>query len=53
MIFSQIQKIVAEDEPYINLWFPDNVCAHRARVTGIVIPPSGDLDFLVQARLQQ
>jgi len=53
IILSQIQKIVAEDEPYINLWFPDNVCAHRARVTGIVIPPAGDLDFLVQARLQQ
>lgn len=53
IIFSQIQKIVAEDEPYINLWFPDNVCAHLARVTGIVIPPSGDLDFLVQAKLQR
>jgi len=53
IIFSQIQQIVAEDEPYINLWFQDNVCAHQARVTGIVLPPAGDLDFLVQARLQQ
>ena len=52
VIFSKIQKIVAEDEPYINLWFPDNVCAHRTRVTQIEIPPTGDLDFLVQARLQ-
>jgi len=52
VILSQIQKIVAEDVPYINLWFPDNVCAHRARVTDIVIPPAGDLDFLVTARVQ-
>ena len=34
-ILSQIQKIVAEDEPYINLWYVDNVCVHRTRVTGI------------------
>ena len=28
-ILSKIQKIVAEDEPYINLWYYDNVCVHR------------------------
>ena len=28
-ILSEIQKIVAEDEPYINLWYVDNVCVHR------------------------
>ena len=28
-ILSEIQKIVAEDEPYINLWYTDNVCVHR------------------------
>ena len=45
-ILSQIQKIVAEDEPYINLWYVDNVCVHRDNVTGIEIPPGGDYDFL-------
>ena len=51
-ILSEIQKIVAEDEPYIDLWYYDNVCAHRDRVTGIAIPPGGDYDFLESATLK-
>lgn len=42
----EIQKIVAEDEPYINLWYTDNVCAHRNRLRGIALSPGGDYDFL-------
>jgi peptide/nickel transport system substrate-binding protein len=48
----EIQGIVAEDEPYINLWYPDNVCVHRERLTDIVIPPAGDYDFVEGARLR-
>jgi peptide/nickel transport system substrate-binding protein len=51
-ILGQIQKIVAEDEPYINLWYPDNVCVHRTRLTNIVIPPGGDYELLDTAKLQ-
>jgi peptide/nickel transport system substrate-binding protein len=51
-ILSQVQKIVAEDEPYINLWYPDNVCVHRTRLTGIEIPPGGDYEFLAGARFR-
>jgi peptide/nickel transport system substrate-binding protein len=51
-ILWQVQQIVAEDEPYINLWYPDNVCVHRARLTDILIPPGGDYEFLDTARLQ-
>jgi peptide/nickel transport system substrate-binding protein len=51
-ILSAAQKIIAEDEPYINLWYPDNVCVHRDRLTGIEIPPSGDYEFLAGARLR-
>lgn len=51
-LLSQIQQMVAEDEPYINLWYVDNVCVHRNRITNIVIPPAGDYDFLDLARLQ-
>jgi peptide/nickel transport system substrate-binding protein len=50
-ILSAAQKIIAEDEPYINLWYPDNVCVHRDRLTGIEIPPGGDYEFLAGARL--
>ncbi len=48
----EIQEIVAEDEPYINLWYLDNVCVHRERLTDIVIPPAGDYDFIEGARLR-
>jgi peptide/nickel transport system substrate-binding protein len=48
----EIQRIVAEDEPYINLWYVDNVCVHRERLTDIVIPPAGDYDFIEGARLR-
>jgi peptide/nickel transport system substrate-binding protein len=51
-ILSQIQKIVAEDEPYINLWYVDNVCVHRTRVTGITLAPTGEYDFLDTASIQ-
>jgi peptide/nickel transport system substrate-binding protein len=51
-LLSQIQKIVAEDEPYITLWYVDNVCVHRKRIANVVIPPAGDFDFLDLARLQ-
>lgn len=51
-ILSQIQKIVAEDEPYINLWYVDNVCVSRKRLTNLVLPPAGDFDFLDLARLR-
>ena len=51
-ILSEIQKIVAEDEPYINLWYVDNTCVHRDRVRGIVIPPGGDYDFLKGVELR-
>ncbi len=51
-ILSQIQKIVAEDEPYINLWDVDNVCVRRKRLTNVILPPAGDFDFLDLARLR-
>ena len=37
----EIQKIVAEDEPYINLWYPDNVCVHRREIDGHRDSPCG------------
>jgi peptide/nickel transport system substrate-binding protein len=51
-LLSQIQKIVAVDEPYINLWYLDNVCVHRERLAGIELAPSGDYGFLDTAFLR-
>jgi peptide/nickel transport system substrate-binding protein len=51
-LLSQIQKIVADDEPYIDLWYTDNVCVHRGRVTGINLEPDGGYEFLRTAAVK-
>ena len=51
-LFSEIQKIVAEDVPYVSLWYRDNISVHRNRISNIELTPSGDYDFLgkIEAR---
>jgi ABC-type transport system substrate-binding protein len=51
-LFSKVQKIIAEDLPYVSLWFMDNVSVHRKRIGDLQLSPTGDYDFLrtVQAR---
>jgi peptide/nickel transport system substrate-binding protein len=51
-LFSQVQKIVAADVPYISLWFMDNVSVHRKRIRDVQLSPTGDYDFLrnIEAR---
>jgi ABC-type transport system substrate-binding protein len=51
-ILAEVQRIVAVDEPYINLWYVDNVCVHRERLEGIALSPGGDYDFLDSAFLK-
>ncbi len=52
-ILSQVQRILAEDEPYIDLWYYDNTCVRSDRVTPIAIPPAGDYDFLEAIELSE
>jgi peptide/nickel transport system substrate-binding protein len=49
-LFLEVQQIVAEDAPYISLWFNDNICVHRTRITGIELSPAGNYDFLCTIR---
>jgi peptide/nickel transport system substrate-binding protein len=51
-IYSEVQKIVANDLPYLNLWFLNNVSVHRRRVTQVHLTPAGDYDFLTGIVLQ-
>jgi peptide/nickel transport system substrate-binding protein len=44
---SEVQKIVAEDLPYIPLWYTDVVSVHTKRLGGIGLTPTGDYEFLV------
>jgi peptide/nickel transport system substrate-binding protein len=52
IIYAEIQEIVAEDLPYINLWYLDNVLVHTTRVRDIEMNPAGNYDFLRTAELQ-
>lgn len=49
--YAQIQQILAEDLPYINLWYFDNVMVHSSRVRNLQLNPSGNYDFLKTAEL--
>jgi ABC-type transport system substrate-binding protein len=43
---SETQKILAEDLPYLPMWFGDAVSVHRKELGDLALSPSGDLDFL-------
>jgi peptide/nickel transport system substrate-binding protein len=49
--YAEIQQILAEDLPYINLWYFDNVMVYSKRVRGLEMNPSGNYDFLRTAEL--
>lgn len=50
-IYAEIQQILAEDLPYINLWYLDNVMVHTRRVQNLTLNPPGNYDFLKTAEL--
>jgi peptide/nickel transport system substrate-binding protein len=41
-IYSQVQKILAEDLPQIYLWYPATVVIYRDRISNVKVDPSGD-----------
>ena len=43
---SEAQKILADDLPYLPLWFTDAVSVHRRTLGDIPLSPTGDFDFL-------
>ncbi len=50
-IYAEIQQIVAEDLPYIDLWYIENVMVHTRRVRNLSLNPPGNYDFLKTAEL--
>jgi peptide/nickel transport system substrate-binding protein len=52
-LYAEVQNILAEELPYINLWFLDNVLVHTRRVKNLKLNPAGNYDFLRTAELAQ
>ena len=50
-IYAEIQRILADELPYINLWYLDNVLVHTKRVSNLKIDHAGSYDFLRTAEL--
>ncbi|MFZ0286609.1 MAG: ABC transporter substrate-binding protein [Terriglobales bacterium] len=52
-LYSEIQEILAEEVPYVDLWYQDNVMVCSKRVRNVKLDPSGSYDFLKTAELEK
>jgi peptide/nickel transport system substrate-binding protein len=50
-LYAEVQSILANDLPYINLWYLDNILVHTRRVRNLKLNPAGNYDFLRTAEL--
>jgi peptide/nickel transport system substrate-binding protein len=50
-LYAEVQRILAEELPYIDLWYLDNVLVRTRRVRNIKMNPAGNYDFLRTAEL--
>ena len=50
-IYAELQLILTEQVPYIDLWYLDNVLIHSKRVRNLTLNPSCNYDFLKTAEL--
>ena len=50
--YREIQRILADELPYVYLWYSDNVMVYSKRVHGMQLNPSGNFDFLKAAELR-
>jgi peptide/nickel transport system substrate-binding protein len=51
-LYAEVQRILAEEVPSINLWYLDNVLVHTRRVRNLILNPAGNYDFLRSAELE-
>jgi peptide/nickel transport system substrate-binding protein len=50
-LYAEVQRILADELPYVDLWYLDNVLVHTRRVKNIKLNPAGNFDFLRTAEL--
>jgi peptide/nickel transport system substrate-binding protein len=51
LTYDELQLILANELPYIDLWYLDNVLVHNRRVRNLQLNPAGNYDFLRTAEL--
>ena len=45
-LYGDAQRVVAEDAPYISLWYKTNIAVSRTNIEGVKLTPSADFTFL-------
>jgi peptide/nickel transport system substrate-binding protein len=51
LLYHEVQRILADELPYIHLWYLDNVLVHTHRVRNVRATHAGNYDFLMTAEL--
>jgi peptide/nickel transport system substrate-binding protein len=45
-LYGEAQRLLAEDAPYISLWYKTNVAVSRTEIEGVKLTPSAEFTFL-------
>jgi peptide/nickel transport system substrate-binding protein len=51
-IYADVQRILADELPYLNLWYFDTVIVHSTRVRNLRVGTAGNYDFLTAVELR-
>src|SRR5262249_7998324 len=51
-IYAEVQSILADELPYLNLWYFDTVVVHSTRVRNLRLGTAGNYDFLTAVELR-
>jgi peptide/nickel transport system substrate-binding protein len=49
-LYGEAQQRIAEDAPYISLWYKTNVAVSRTNIEGVTLSPSADFTFVRRVR---
>jgi len=50
--YQEIQRIVADDLPYVSLFYVDNVAVYNKRIAGMKLYPAGEYEFLTDVSIR-
>ncbi|HYB94328.1 MAG TPA: ABC transporter substrate-binding protein [Vicinamibacterales bacterium] len=51
-LYAEAQRLIAEDAPYISLWYKTNVAVSRTGIAGVRLSPSAEFTFLREVTKQ-
>ena len=51
--YYRIQQIVADELPYVSLFYVDNVAVYNKRIEGMTLYPAGEYEFLTEISIRE